>query len=211
MQKFDVGASFAGGDRVSPAGMYAEHVAFLDDDIILFKNPHQIVVADKLTVGAEARKQVGHGPAPLDASLGHFLNSEIKRAGSFRIVGAENIDAATIAIVVDQFLRTILVGVERLADVTERVPLRGILRVEGHRIVAGKISPTLVLVAHREINEVVTASTRRNRPSRWKPLRNEQISPGRSSGRLKQKAMPSLTSAAALRRRSGVMRLRHPI
>src|SRR6476620_9596504 len=27
MQKFDVGASLAGGDRVSPAGMYAEHVA----------------------------------------------------------------------------------------------------------------------------------------------------------------------------------------
>src|SRR5580693_7070148 len=44
MQKFDVGASLAGRDRISPAGVYAEHVAFLDNDIILLENPHQVGV-----------------------------------------------------------------------------------------------------------------------------------------------------------------------
>lgn len=35
MQQFDVEVSFAGRDRFGPAGVDAEHVAFLDDDVIL--------------------------------------------------------------------------------------------------------------------------------------------------------------------------------
>src|ERR1700733_517534 len=175
MEKFDVGASLAGGDRISPAGVYAEHVALFDDNSVLLENPHQVVVADELAVRAEARKQVCHDTTALDAGICHLLDSEIERPRSFRIVRAENIDAAAIAIVVDELLLAVLVGVERLADMTERIPLRGILRVEGHRIVTRKISPALVLVAHRKVDEVVTTGARRDCPFRRKPLRNEKI------------------------------------
>ena len=100
MQKFDVGASLAGRYRIRPAGVYAEHVAFFDDDIILLENLIKVGVADELAVSAEARKQVRHDATPLDASLSHLLDSKIKRAWSFWVVRAAAVDPAAIAIVV---------------------------------------------------------------------------------------------------------------
>jgi len=73
------------------------------------------------------------------------------------------------------------------------------LGVDSHRVVARKISPALVLITHRKIDEGVTAGARRDGPLRRKPRRNEKIASRqiKRQAQAESDALPDLLSGFA--------------
>ena len=77
VQKLDVWIALAIHHRLAPAGMNAEHVARLHDDLLFLHNAHQLIVADEGALRAVAGEEVNQDAAPLHARLRHMLDPEI--------------------------------------------------------------------------------------------------------------------------------------
>jgi hypothetical protein len=151
IQHRGVGLPAHADHRLREAGVQAHHVAGLDLDAIGVEDAHQRVVADDRAARAEVRVQVDHHAAALHAALGHVLDAERdgargraavaprRHAGVGRVGGREDVAAGAVAVVVDRFGDTVAVGVEQLADVGEAVPLRRVLQVHHHQVVADHV------------------------------------------------------------------------
>jgi hypothetical protein len=91
--------------------------------------------------------------AALHAALGHALDAQRlararcssiaagrRHAGIGAVQRAEDVDLRAVAVVVARLGHAVAVGVEQLAHVREAVPLRGVLQVHQHQVVADHVA-----------------------------------------------------------------------
>ena len=146
--------------------MEQEHVAGLD---------HHAVGGHDLLQRGQVDRRASRAPrwwAQVDehAAALHAVERPCARGrGAWRTTGgrrrrraasslrADEVDAGSVAVVVDGLLHAVAVGVELGADVGERVPLRGVLQREGHDVVGPHVDVLGVAevghLAHVDVEE----------------------------------------------------------
>src|ERR1700677_597554 len=172
--------------------MNAEHVAGLHGNLVRVHDSHQLIVPNESALRAVVGEQIDqHAPA-LHAGLGHMLDPEIARAWTTWIFWTENINARAVAVVIDDLIHTILVYVERLRDMAQRIPLRRILGPERDRVVAGEVGPVLVLEAKRKVDEVIAFVPRLDPAFGRMSLRHKQVAARKIKRQAKAEGEPFL-------------------
>ena len=133
--------------------------------------------------------QVDHDAAPLHARFGHVLDAQLDCVGSGLMlarprvarVGAvgrpHDVLAGPIAVVVDRFRYAVAVGVEHRTHVREAVPLRRILQVHDHEVIADHVTLRLV-IGEEPVVHVGPAVAQRRADHRRMAARVKHIAPG---------------------------------
>ena len=171
------------------AGMQADHVAGLDDDAIGFEYAHHQVVADGDALVAHVCLQVDHDPASLNAGFGHVLNAQLDRVGSGLMLartgvagvrtvgGSDDVLTSPVTVVIHRLRNTVAVGVEHRPYVREAVPLRRILQVHDHEIIADHIALRLI-VGKQPVVHVGPSVAQRRSDHRRVATRIEHVATG---------------------------------
>ena len=178
-------------DHIREAGIDAHHVALLDGDLVGLQHPHQVVVADGLSLAPIVRVQVDHDAAALRPVLGEVLDAERQRLGAFVLRPAfravlllRGLDVllGAKAVVEHHFRRAVAIGVEEAPHMREAVPLGGVLQGHQHYVVADDVGHIRVVLGHR-VAEVLHARAlariahRRELPRR-QPARVQHVAAG---------------------------------
>ena len=138
--------------RMSPA---------LDRRALRVARAHEIVVPHRAPGIAVGAPQVHEHAAALHTRFRHALDAQRPGAGERRLPGrlrrghvGADVHAAAIAVVVAHLRHAVAVRVEHRPDVRERVPVRGELAVQQHRIVAehvGMVGVGVQVVLHAAV------------------------------------------------------------
>ena len=100
--------------------------------------------------------------------------AEAAQAGLLDLGGADGVDPGAPAVVVDRLRDAVLVGVETGAGVAEGVPLRGVLGVQHHQVVAHHVAGPGYGDGHVAV-EVDRSRPQRGAQDRREPVRVEDV------------------------------------
>jgi hypothetical protein len=193
VQRLGGGVTVAAQHLAGEPGVQHQQVAGFDDDLVGRQHGRELFEVDDRAPGSEVGLEVDQDRPALDAVAGHVADvhragvggggvalgdavepAEAAQARLLDLGGADGVDPGAPAVVVDRLRDAVLVGVETGAGVAEGVPLRGVLGVQHHQVVAHHVAGPGHGDGHVAV-EVDRSRPQRGAQDRREPVRVEDV------------------------------------
>src|SRR6218665_3900903 len=177
--------------QICEAGVEAEDVDALQLRTASLERTHERVVPDAHALRSGHRLQVEQYAAALDCLLRERLDAQPMGSCSASpgVVRPDEVRARPEPVVVNSLRMAGSVHIEQMADMGKRIPLRRVLRVNEHGVVAQHIGLAQRCIADRQIEHGPAGPHRRRQPRRMTAW-VQNIAPGKIQRQAKAEALP---------------------
>ena len=123
--------------------MQAENVTRLDDNLVHFQHPHELVISHEIALPTEMSSEVDEHTTTLHALHRHPVDRERAHASWSDVVRS--------VAVVEEDLFSASADIDHLPDVSEAVPVGRVLQVEQNAVVVQDVGRIGIELAHRVV------------------------------------------------------------